>query len=639
MTRDDADAAGVDDRADERRRLLLHVAASSPHSALELSARLMRSRQAVQEDLDALMTEGRVHLHEGNLHAAAGARIIAEAPDAQLRELFDQVLAELESGTSARPATLVALAEAGCHDAALLRLLVRAAGDRQEDAGLLAALSLVVRARGESESEVALLRAADAAGRGRADAVLALTEPLFGSASEAVRARAAILAAGAHMQGNRLEQASALFEHAGRGRAGTDAVWAVVAAIGRGDVEEARRWRAAMGAASLTSRDAGFADLADGLLLSVEGAGDGALDALARSVSTLAPLGAGVVMFETPAALAALIAIGRGEPATAELLLERALRAEMGGESGRRRHLLLISWALMVQGRMDAAEARLRDLGSRQALCDRDLLLHWCLIAGIARRRTDSAGMRDAWREIRALTFGLQMTLYDLLPLGEMMVVAARLRDADRMRQMTTSAVAAMERLDSPIAWSASVSWHGVQAAFQAEDPAALIPHANALVRAERISPYAATLAQAGQIWLSVLRREADFDSVEASVRALAAVGHVWDAARLAGQAALQHPERETALSMMQLARSISNEHERETTREVKSSALTAREQEVARLVLDGQGYRAIGARLFISPKTVEHHVARIRSRLGASSRGELLERLHDILAGGDRRA
>ena len=50
--------------------------------------------------------------------------------------------------------------------------------------------------------------------------------------------------------------------------------------------------------------------------------------------------------------------------------------------------------------------------------------------------------------------------------------------------------------------------------------------------------------------------------------------------------------------------------------------------------VLEGHGYRAIGERLFISPKTVEHHVARIRSRLGATSRGELLERLHDILVG-----
>jgi DNA-binding CsgD family transcriptional regulator len=44
--------------------------------------------------------------------------------------------------------------------------------------------------------------------------------------------------------------------------------------------------------------------------------------------------------------------------------------------------------------------------------------------------------------------------------------------------------------------------------------------------------------------------------------------------------------------------------------------------------VVAGQTYREIGGRLFISAKTVEHHVARIRQRLGASNRSDLLARL-----------
>ncbi|AMC71406.1 transcriptional regulator [Mycobacterium tuberculosis] len=43
--------------------------------------------------------------------------------------------------------------------------------------------------------------------------------------------------------------------------------------------------------------------------------------------------------------------------------------------------------------------------------------------------------------------------------------------------------------------------------------------------------------------------------------------------------------------------------------------------------------YRDIGARLFISAKTVEHHVARIRQRLGAGSRSEMLSMLRAMLA------
>ncbi|QEM44862.1 isoniazid response ATPase/transcriptional regulator IniR [Mycolicibacterium grossiae] len=59
---------------------------------------------------------------------------------------------------------------------------------------------------------------------------------------------------------------------------------------------------------------------------------------------------------------------------------------------------------------------------------------------------------------------------------------------------------------------------------------------------------------------------------------------------------------------------------------------LSDREREVAELVLQGMPYRDIGSQLLISAKTVEHHVARIRRRLGAESRSELLSMLRAIL-------
>ena len=63
---------------------------------------------------------------------------------------------------------------------------------------------------------------------------------------------------------------------------------------------------------------------------------------------------------------------------------------------------------------------------------------------------------------------------------------------------------------------------------------------------------------------------------------------------------------------------------------------LSAREQEVAACVVDGLTHKEIGAMLFISPKTVEHHVARIRQKLGATSRAELLAGLRSTLAAAD---
>jgi DNA-binding CsgD family transcriptional regulator len=63
------------------------------------------------------------------------------------------------------------------------------------------------------------------------------------------------------------------------------------------------------------------------------------------------------------------------------------------------------------------------------------------------------------------------------------------------------------------------------------------------------------------------------------------------------------------------------------------TSKLSEREREVASLVLAGLTYKQIGDRLFISAKTVEHHMARMRQRLGATSRSDLLAQLRALTA------
>jgi DNA-binding CsgD family transcriptional regulator len=57
---------------------------------------------------------------------------------------------------------------------------------------------------------------------------------------------------------------------------------------------------------------------------------------------------------------------------------------------------------------------------------------------------------------------------------------------------------------------------------------------------------------------------------------------------------------------------------------------LTAQERQMARLARDGLSNPEIGARLFLSPRTVEYHLGKVFIKLGIRSRRELFSALSD---------
>lgn len=324
-------------------------------------------------------------------------------------------------------------------------------------------------------------------------------------------------------------------------------------------------------------------------------------------------------------------ALHAGDPMTAEAVAGRA-RPSTGPHAVQCE--LLLGWAALWQGH--PADARRHADRAAAGLHEsqlRNRLVLAGLASGIARRTADEAATVRAWEEAVQCLGRVESDLFSLLALGELNIAAVRVRatsvlagDLDRAHQL-------LEDLGSPPLWRAPLSWSSVQAAILANRPADIAPHAAALVHAAAEHPFAARLADAGKAWMHVLARDFDPAEVHAAATGLAGVSQAWDGARLAAHAAARCDDQREGTSLRELARALRGPDEPTGTQPADgalpgSVLLSEREVEVVRLVLEGKTYREVGAALFLSPRTVEHHMARIRRRSGAQSRSELLERL-----------
>jgi DNA-binding CsgD family transcriptional regulator len=504
---------------------------------------------------------------------------------------------------------------------------------------------------GAPVAKLATRRAHAAALTGDLDGALQWADLALADPAAADRPRAAGVTATVLAQRGLLTRAAGLYLLAGQERAGS----AALTLLATGAADEAATVlegpRTGPGLASVLS--VGEELMAQGVVQSLRTgaeAADGiaaALSTLTRSAALLEPVGRAALLPDTPAALAALVALHSGELPVAESVLQRAVAADLGGPSSRPRHLLLLAWIAMLAGRM----MRARELVTRARevtggpLEPRDDVFLQALEVGLARRDEDVPALVGAWVRAREAVVRYPVDLFTLLPLGELVVAAARLRDGERLRSQLAQAQELLRRLGDPQLWAVPLHWSGAQAAIIADDRDGLRPHAAALVAAARTSPYAATLARAGRTWLQVLSDEIEPAAVVATAEELTAVGLGWDGSRLAGQAAARATDLRARATLLACARSVAGceptagpaaPAQEDTERpSAPVGQLSDREREVARLVVAGQTYREIGGQLYISAKTVEHHVARMRQRLGAGTRSDLLARLRVELTQG----
>ncbi|OLT02599.1 hypothetical protein BJF90_29085 [Pseudonocardia sp. CNS-004] len=449
---------------------------------------------------------------------------------------------------------------------------------------------------------------------------------------------------------------------------GTTAVLAVPALIGTGALDEATKLL--QGPASGNSGPlrpptllAGAEELmAQGVYDSVAGSPTAALSQLTRAASLLEASQRAALLPDTPAALAALVAVHCGELDVAQSVLERALRVGLGGRGSVTRHRLLLGWIALFRGATGAARSALTVASPPGAeLEPRDELLAAALDVALARRAGDLAVLMTAWGRAREAIVRHPVDLFVLQQLGELWVAATRLRESSWVRPHLDEATDLLARLGDPALWAAPLHWAGLQAAILSEDRDAAKRHAEALDGAADGSRYAAAMAAAARHWVRLLDSEVDTAGVEAAARGLHAVGMAWEGGKLAGQAAIRTRDRKAMTALLGCARALQSSGpaartvavEADTDCDPRATApgtaepgpeqasdsvdgpLSDREREVAGLVLEGLTYRQIGERLFISAKTVEHHVARMRQRLGSGSRGELFAHLRQIVGPG----
>ncbi|OBK16499.1 isoniazid response ATPase/transcriptional regulator IniR [Mycobacterium asiaticum] len=537
------------------------------------------------------------------------------------------------------------LAEHGLRDERLAGVLAEHAATARDDSSLAVRL---YRAAVDAGATRLASRLADALVlTGDCVAATALADDLLGSPDTAERAAAVRVAASVATHDGNAGQAAELFGWLGPY---PDAVVGSAAAIvlaATGDLAAARVALRLKDPGPPTMAARASRSLAEGLLLTMDQPYPAAMSRMSQAIAVEQSIGEAFP--DSPAALVALAAIHGGDPVRARSVVGRAVRTG-GGTPFLPRHLLLSGWIKMQDGQLSSASADIAAAISGAALHRRDALWASALQTAIARRSGDTGALQKHWYAAMEVLTEYSLDLFALLPLGELWVASARMRQVDQLQHSLEQAFTLLGALGNPALWANSLHWAGVHAAILASSPESVAPHGQALSSAAAHSSLAYALSNAGRTWLRVLADQVDADEVTVAARSLAHVGLTSDATRLVGQAALQTSDARVSGAMLQLARDLKagtgfGSEALDVTpaldtiasaaprHPASGSPLSDREREVAELLLLGMPYRDIGGQLFISAKTVEHHVARIRRRLGAGSRSEMLSMLRTMLA------
>lgn len=618
----------------ERRRLSSPAAALLPAAAVLAGLDLCLLAEICGLDVDTaiatteeLAAAGLALDANGELLPAVAEAVRRSLPSAHLRSLVDRAAGLAIAGRGDVLATADQIRDLGVGGPDAARCLLQAAQTMLPDSPEPARSWIAATAKCElTPADRAAIQALASFHRGdtrgavvHADELLLQTSgrPSSALGREAVEAAAVVLARrGAWARCAELAAAASPV-----GETGTEL--AVLGRLAIGDVAAARRALDAFeGRSPAGMHAAAQLAAARGLVVTVADDPSPALPLLLEASRLFDLAGPKRWDVDGPHALAALVACQLCE---LEIAAEIVADAQRGGTRvGQRSRDLLAAWLAMRRGDGRSALAmaeRARDRG-RAGSAHVDLAI-LAVEAGVARRRGDLDTMSHAWRRARTVLLRVPPDLLMLQPVGELLIAGARLGDRGTVETCLAAVRRLLARAGDPPVWTLWTRWDELQVAIALDDLSAARAAAKAAAALPWFAPRAAALAEAAVCWVDSLTGAPDPGRVRAAARALADAGLTWEAARLAGGAAIRMADSGQMRSLLQFARELSA-----PAVPVLADAageLSPREQDVAAHLLAGLTYREIGAQLFIAPKTVEHHVARIRRRLGVQSRSELL--------------
>lgn len=336
----------------------------------------------------------------------------------------------------------------------------------------------------------------------------------------------------------------------------------------------------------------------------------------------------------SPAAISSLVALGSGDARTARAWVVAALATNASGDGEQRSHRLIAAMAGIALNEFSEALDLVRE-GADHSWPRRDRLLLAAIDAAIARRSGDTARLRSAWQQCEPLIVGQPVSWLLFDPLLEVLCAGARVGDTRRVGPLADQLTAQLQRLPTTGPGGAAALWLSLQLAISADEWATVTDVSHQLGQLPDADRRSSARSAAGRGWAGIAAARAtgasiDLGVVDDAVSKLVAVDDAWEASRLLGQAALDHADAGVARSLLERARQLVTDPV-ETADALLAAGLSEREADVARLVAEGRTYKDIGAQLFISAKTVEHHVAKVRQRLGAGSRAEMLATIREM--------